>query len=99
MNLRISLVLRLFLSLNKHEFTLFKAIKIRLSRDFLKLVEFLLRLFQKRRWCVRARLYKALSERENPYLKNTNEILSAVGMHLAVVHNKEVGERRTDSSS
>lgn len=47
----------------------------------------------------RTSLYKALSEGGNPYLKNTNEILSAVGMHLAVVHNKEVGERRTDSSS
>jgi len=35
----------------------------------------------------RTSLYKALSDEGNPYLKNTNEILSAIGMHLAVVHN------------
>ena len=33
----------------------------------------------------RTSLYKALSEKGNPYLKSTNEILSAIGMHLAVV--------------
>ena len=33
----------------------------------------------------RTSLYKALSETGNPYLKNTNEILAAMGMHLAVV--------------
>lgn len=33
----------------------------------------------------RTSLYKAFSKRGNPYLKNTNEILSAMGMHLAVV--------------
>lgn len=33
----------------------------------------------------RTSLYKALSENGNPYLKNTNEILSVMGMHLAVV--------------
>ena len=35
----------------------------------------------------RTSLYKALSETGNPYLKNTNEILSAIGMHLAIVKN------------
>jgi probable addiction module antidote protein len=33
----------------------------------------------------RTSLYKVFSEKGNPYLKNTNEILSAMGMHLAVV--------------
>ena len=33
----------------------------------------------------RTSLYKALSKTGNPYLKNTNEILSAIGLHLAVV--------------
>jgi len=33
----------------------------------------------------RTSLYKVLSKKGNPYLKNTNEILSAMGMHLAVV--------------
>jgi len=33
----------------------------------------------------RTSLYKALSKKGNPYLKNTNKILSAMGMHLAVV--------------
>lgn len=33
----------------------------------------------------RTSLYKALSETGNPYLKNTNEILAALGMHLTVV--------------
>lgn len=33
----------------------------------------------------RTSIYKVLSEKGNPYLKNTNEILSAMGMHLAVV--------------
>lgn len=35
----------------------------------------------------RTSLYKALSEKGNPYLQSTNQILSAVGMHLAVVPN------------
>ncbi len=42
----------------------------------------------------RPSLYKALSENGNPYLKNTNEILSAVGMHLAVVSNKVIEQNR-----
>ena len=33
----------------------------------------------------RTSLYKLLSKKGNPYLKNTNEILFALGMHLAVV--------------
>ncbi len=33
----------------------------------------------------RTSLYKALSEKGNPYLKSTNNILLAIGMHLAVV--------------
>jgi len=36
----------------------------------------------------RTSLYKALSEEGNPYLKNTNEILTAMGMHFAVISNK-----------
>lgn len=36
----------------------------------------------------RTSLYKALSKNGNPHLKNTNEILSAIGLHLAVVANK-----------
>jgi probable addiction module antidote protein len=35
----------------------------------------------------RTSLYKALSVEGNPYLKNTKEILSAIGMHLSVVPN------------
>lgn len=33
----------------------------------------------------RTSLYKVLSKGGNPYLKNTNEILAAMGMHLAIV--------------
>jgi probable addiction module antidote protein len=33
----------------------------------------------------RTSLYKALSEKGNPYLKSTNQILSALNMQLAVV--------------
>lgn len=33
----------------------------------------------------RTSLYKVLSENGNPYLKSTNEILAAMGMHLAVL--------------
>ena len=33
----------------------------------------------------RTSLYKALSKNGNPYLKSTKEILSAIGMHFAVV--------------
>ena len=36
----------------------------------------------------RTSLYKALSEKGNPYLKSTNEILSVMGMHLVVQPNK-----------
>lgn len=36
----------------------------------------------------RTSLYKALSKKGNPYLKSTNEILSAIGLHLAVVPGK-----------
>ena len=35
----------------------------------------------------RTSLYKALSEKGNPYLKNTSQILAAIGMHFAVVAN------------
>ena len=35
----------------------------------------------------RTSLYKSLAKGGNPHLKNTNEILAAVGMHLAVVEN------------
>jgi len=33
----------------------------------------------------RTSLYKALSKNGNPYLKNINEILQAMDMHLAVI--------------
>jgi len=33
----------------------------------------------------RTSLYKTLSKNGNPYLKSTNEILTAMGMHLAIV--------------
>lgn len=33
----------------------------------------------------RTSLYKTLSEKGNPYLKNTNDVLSAIGMQLMVV--------------
>lgn len=35
----------------------------------------------------RTSLYKSLSKTGNPYLQGTNEILQAVGLHLAVVPN------------
>jgi len=35
----------------------------------------------------RTSLYKSLLETGNPHLKNTNEILTAMGLHLAVVAN------------
>ncbi len=38
----------------------------------------------------RTSLYKALSSKGNPYLKTTNEILSAIGLHLAVIKNPEI---------
>ena len=41
----------------------------------------------------RTSLYKALSKKGNPYLKSTNEILEAIGMHLAVVAGKNVDAR------
>lgn len=33
----------------------------------------------------RTSLYKALSKQGNPYLASTNEVLSALGLHLAIV--------------
>lgn len=36
----------------------------------------------------RTSLYKSLSENGNPYLKNANELLLAMGMHLSVVPNE-----------
>lgn len=43
----------------------------------------------------RTSLYKALSKKGNPYLKSTNEILSAIGMHFAIIANKHgTGIRR-----
>lgn len=35
----------------------------------------------------RTSLYKTLSENGNPYLKSANELINAMGMHLAVVPN------------
>lgn len=37
----------------------------------------------------RTSLYKALSKTGNPYLKNTNEILAAIGMHFVIVPDKK----------
>ena len=34
----------------------------------------------------RTSLYKALSRKGNPYLKSTNEILTAIGMHFQIAH-------------
>jgi probable addiction module antidote protein len=38
----------------------------------------------------RTSLYKTISSKGNPYLKSTNELLSAMGMHLAVAPNRKV---------
>jgi probable addiction module antidote protein len=40
----------------------------------------------------RTSLHKALSKKGNPYLKNTNEILSAIGMHLSIMPEKADGD-------
>ncbi len=37
----------------------------------------------------RTSLYKSLSERGNPYLRSTTELLGAMGMHLAVIPDKQ----------
>lgn len=37
----------------------------------------------------RTSLYKSLSENGNPYLKNANDLLLAMGMHLSVVPNEQ----------
>lgn len=37
----------------------------------------------------RTSLYKTVSKSGNPYLKNANELLLAMGMHLSVVANKK----------
>jgi len=37
----------------------------------------------------RTSLYKSLSEKGNPYLKNANELLNTLGMHLVVVPGKK----------
>ena len=36
----------------------------------------------------RTSLYKALSKTGNPYLKSTNNLLAALNMQFAIVHNK-----------
>lgn len=41
----------------------------------------------------RTSLYKSLSETGNPYLKNTNDILLVLGMHLTVMANKKLTRR------
>lgn len=38
----------------------------------------------------RTSLYKTLSPKGNPYFKNTNEILSVMGMHLVIEPNKHI---------
>jgi probable addiction module antidote protein len=35
----------------------------------------------------RTSLYKTLSPKGNPYLKNANELLCSMGMHLSIVRN------------
>lgn len=42
----------------------------------------------------RTSLYKALSKTGNPYLKSTNDILSAMGMHLSILPNKKISQNR-----
>ncbi len=42
----------------------------------------------------RTSLYKALSVKGNPYLEGTNKILTAIGLHLAVVPNKKSRRKR-----
>lgn len=47
----------------------------------------------------RTSLYKTLSEKGNPYLKSTNDILLAIGMHLSVAintHKKHAKSSRTE---
>ena len=41
----------------------------------------------------RTSLYKTLSKNGNPYLKNANELLVAMGMHLSVVPNGSTLQR------
>jgi len=41
----------------------------------------------------RTSLYKSLSEKGNPYLKTTNDILSELGMHLTVAPNPKANRR------
>lgn len=43
----------------------------------------------------RTSLYKALSTKGNPYLKNTNDLLSALGMHFIVAANKKNTKHHT----
>ena len=42
----------------------------------------------------RTSLYKSLSKNGNPHLKGTNDILHAMGLHLAVVANHDDGAHR-----
>ena len=41
----------------------------------------------------RTSLYKTISEGGNPYLKNANELLFSMGMHLSVVPNEKTTHR------
>lgn len=45
----------------------------------------------------RTSLYKSLSVKGNPYLKNTNDILSAMGLHLAVIAQKSASKKTISS--
>lgn len=45
----------------------------------------------------RTSLYKTVSKEGNPYLKTTNDILSAMGMHLMVVANDGFQKRKARS--
>src|SRR5665648_225875 len=42
----------------------------------------------------RTSLYKTLAQKGNPHLKNTNEILSAMGMHLTVLPNSRIQDNK-----
>ena len=40
-------------------------------------------------------LYKTISGSGNPYLRNTNEILQALGFHLSVAPNEDIDDRKS----
>lgn len=47
----------------------------------------------------RTSLYKALSLKGNPHLKSTNNILEAIGLHLQVVHKRNLKAKKRKNAS